>query len=182
MPYYEDPLDDPYSRECDFLDLEEDTEDPDDEPLPFNRKSNLYIKPISEKSKPTIIREEPEKSSTQPEPDFSMEPFWTDSYGKILIHDLQFYRFLQAQGFFRIGYTDSFAKVENGTYEEVNPIYMRDFTKEYLLSRGMDKVFEAVHLKAKNLFSTSALVSIDKRDISYIKDTKCYAAGPMAEG
>ena len=43
MQSYEDLMDDPLARECDFLDLDKSNDDPDNEPLPFSKNVLLLI-------------------------------------------------------------------------------------------------------------------------------------------
>ncbi|MBU2514209.1 hypothetical protein KJ966_22970 [bacterium] len=179
MPSYEELIDNPYSREVDFLDLENDIEDPDEACLPnIERSINMAInkKPINEQIKPEPVKVESETiESCDPVIDFFDEKS-NDIDGLKLMH------YLGRLGVSKIvdGESTSYVHVQNNLVENITEDQIIDILMRQL--EGEEKIRSVAHRDISKLFTSKKLRSIPERSVTTLRDDKDKAFLPYQNG
>jgi hypothetical protein len=183
MQSLEDLMDDPYARECDFLDLEKDNEDPDDIPLYKIERlsdSNFEKKPVTEqlKSKPVVNKVEPETNHLsvylEPEIDFFDEK-------NNSVDGIKLMQYLGNLGVARVAEEDtSFVHIKNGLVDNITQGQLQNLLMTQL--KGDDKVLSALHENIDRLFTKKKLAFIPEKEILILRDDKDTAFLPFKNG
>ncbi|NMB80712.1 MAG: hypothetical protein GYA14_02725 [Ignavibacteria bacterium] len=115
--------------------------------------------------------------------DFGFIKFWTrNDKGTIIINPLEFKRFLQANGFFKIksGNSVKYVRIQNSIADEISIYDFKDFTIQFLENLPPEALapitkkglFNAIVRRKGEFLCNSFLDLVDTIQINLIKDTK----------